>query len=268
MPSLASLSRAPYNISHITYTSSLEPHIHPATQLNPKPSNHGPHHHHLRHRRTRALHLALPQQVQLHSTPLPQSTPHLTPPRHPVHPSTVHFPLTFLTTAYTLDTAQGLIPSLRPLTPLIPFLTPIAQIAYLSHLAGVLTSLPAMTSGTAELWELYKKGGINRVDKERTHPKTHEEVVRRNVKLGVVHGVLNVVALGVSTYAVFKRRGVKGWRAGRGGVVMGALMVPGVVVSAALGGEMVYGEGVGVQRMGGGEEEKRRGVRENVEKGR
>lgn len=36
MPSLASLSRAPYNISHITYTSSLESPIHPATQLNPQ----------------------------------------------------------------------------------------------------------------------------------------------------------------------------------------------------------------------------------------
>lgn len=106
------------------------------------------------------------------------------------------------------------------------------------------------------------------MDKELTHPKTHEEVVQRNVKIGVVHGALNTVALGVSTYAIFARRGVKGWKAGRGGVVLGALMVPGVAVSAALGGEMVYGEGVGVQRMGGGLEEKRRGVRENVEKGR
>jgi len=40
-------------------------------------------------------------------------------------------------------------------------------------------------------------------------------------------------------------------------------MVPSVALSAALGGELVYGKGVGVQRMGYGLDEKLAGIKEN-----
>ncbi|KAJ4344603.1 uncharacterized protein N0V89_012347 [Didymosphaeria variabile] len=184
---------------------------------------------------------------------------------HPVHPATVHFPITFLTTAYTLDTAYGLANRLRFLT---PFLSDISRIAYLSHWAGLITSLPAITSGSAELYELYKARGINRTDKQLTNPKTHSDVVDRSINIGLVHGALNAVAFGVSTYAVVSRRGVKAWAPGRTSVILSALTLPGVALSAALGGELVYKDGVGVQRMGGGLDEKREGIKENVERAR
>lgn len=90
----------------------------------------------------------------------------------------------------------------------------------------------------------------------------------RNVRIGLLHGALNAVAFGVSTYAVVSRRGVKGFAPGRASVILSALTIPGVAWSAALGGELVYKEGVGVQRMGGGLDQKKEGIRENVEKAR
>lgn len=185
---------------------------------------------------------------------------------HPVHPTTVHFPLTFLSTAYSLDTLYGLVrayPSLPLLTRLSPLLPQLSTIAYLSHFAGVVTALPSMTSGTAEFWELYKTGGINREDKMRTNPgPSGKDVVDSSVKIGMWHGILNTAAFGYSAYVAWSRWGIKEFRPTRAQVLVSALMVPGVAVSAALGGELVYGKGIGVQRMGPALEEKLEGIKE------
>lgn len=146
---------------------------------------------------------------------------------------------------------------------LAPFFADLSRLGYICHVAGLLTSLPSFTSGTAEFWELYKRGGINRRDQELTNPGSHEEVNARSVRIGLAHGALNVVAAGVSTYAVWTRRGVKAFAPGRASIWLGALMVPSVALSAALGGELVYGKGVGVQRMGYGLDEKLAGIKEN-----
>ncbi|KAG9672491.1 hypothetical protein KCU99_g594, partial [Aureobasidium melanogenum] len=163
---------------------------------------------------------------------------------HPVHPATVHFPLTFLSAAYTLDTVYGVANRFRALAFLTPFLGDISRLGYICHVAGLVTSLPSFTSGSAELWELYKKGGINQKDKELTNPKSHEDINSRSIKIGLAHGALNFVAAGVST----------------------VLTLPGVALSAALGGELVYGKGVGVQRMGYALDEKKQGMKENANK--
>jgi len=182
-----------------------------------------------------------------------------------VHPATVHFPLAFLTAAYSLDTTYGLAQRFRALALLAPFLGDISRFGYLCHVAGLLTSLPSFTSGSAELWELYKKGGINQKDKELTNPKSHEDVNSRSIKIGLAHGALNFVAAGVSTYAVWTRRSVKGFVPGRASILLSALTIPGVALSAALGGELVYGKGIGVQRMGNALDEKKQGMKENAE---
>lgn len=183
-----------------------------------------------------------------------------------MHPATVHFPLTFLSAAYSLDTAYGLVQRFRFLSVLAPFLGDISRLGYLCHAAGLLTSIPSITSGTAELWELYKKGGINRKDKELTNPKSHEDIIDRSVKIGIAHGALNFVAVGVSTYALWSRRRVPSFAPGRASILLSALTLPGVALSAALGGELVYGKGIGVQRMGNALDEKVEGYKEFASK--
>ncbi|KAK3114594.1 hypothetical protein LTR53_006931 [Teratosphaeriaceae sp. CCFEE 6253] len=182
---------------------------------------------------------------------------------HPVHPTIVHHPLAFLSTAYTLDTVYGLTQYYR-VAPIVPFLPQISQLAFLSHVIGVVTAIPAMTSGTAEWYEIYKTDGINRKDEELTNPgKSGDEVISSAVSIGAVHGILNAVAFAVSGYAVWSRMGTRpNFTPGRTGLWLSALTLPGVAVSAALGGELVYGKGIGVQRMGGARDEKVAGLRE------
>lgn len=178
---------------------------------------------------------------------------------HPTHPATVHFPVAFLTTAYACDTIYGVAVRYGYLS---KYLADVSRFGYFSHVLGAITALPSMTSGAAELWELYKTGGINRKDKEQTHPRSHPQVVDSSVKLGVVHGLLNTVALCVSTYAIWSRRLAPDFMPGRTNVVLGMLTLPGVAISAALGGELVYGKGVGVARMGKAKDEKIQGFEE------
>ncbi|KAK3669264.1 hypothetical protein LTR78_010871 [Recurvomyces mirabilis] len=189
---------------------------------------------------------------------------------HPVHPATVHHPLTFLSTAYALDALYGLTNgyrSVRALAAVAPFLPQIGQFAYFCHVLGVVTAIPSMTTGTAEYWEIYKQGGLNHADKKMTNPgKSGEDVISSSVKIGAVHGILNTVAFAVSGYAVWSRLRQPNFAPGRTGVLLSVLTLPGVAVSAALGAELVYGKGIGVQRMGPAREEKEAGMRENVEK--
>ncbi|TKA76062.1 hypothetical protein B0A55_05699 [Friedmanniomyces simplex] len=186
---------------------------------------------------------------------------------HPVHPATVHHPLAFLSTAYTLDTLFGLTSyysSVRAFATIAPFLPQISQLAFLSHALGVVTAIPSMTSGTAEWYEIYRSDGLNRRDKKLTNPgKSGDAIVDSSVGIGAVHGMLNAVAFAVSGYAVWSRMGRRSaFTPGRAGIWLSALTLPGVAVSAALGGELVYGKGIGVRRMGAAKDEKVKGIGE------
>jgi len=82
----------------------------------------------------------------------------------------------------------------------------------------------------------------------------------------MAHGALNFVAAGVSTYAVLSRRKVPSFTPSRVSILLSVLALPGVALSAALGGELVYGKGIGVQRMGHALDEKEQGMRESASK--
>ena len=74
-----------------------------------------------------------------------------------------------------------------------------------------------------------------------------------------------VVALGVSTYAIWTRRRAPNFTPGKGSILLSMLTLPGVAISAALGGELVYGKGVGVARMGNAKDKKVQGFDEYKE---
>ena len=77
-----------------------------------------------------------------------------------MHPATVHFPLTFLSAAYTLDTVNGLAQRYRALAVLAPYLADVSRFSYVCHIAGLLTSIPSFTSGTAE-YNVLLAGGVD-----------------------------------------------------------------------------------------------------------
>ncbi|KAH6646541.1 hypothetical protein BKA67DRAFT_662950 [Truncatella angustata] len=124
-----------------------------------------------------------------------------------------------------------------------------------------------MTSGAVEFWELYKKDGLNYKNKKLTNQgKSRDNIINRSINTGAAYGILNAMAFGLSTYAIFLRWKVPQFVPGWASIWLSALAFPGLELSAALGGELMYKKGVGVQRMGNVRDENIVGIEEYKEK--
>jgi nitrite reductase/ring-hydroxylating ferredoxin subunit/uncharacterized membrane protein len=133
---------------------------------------------------------------------------------HPLHPALTAVPTGAVATAVTLDAAS-----------LLPSQT--AAMRDASRLAlgvGILGSLGAAATGATD-WQ-----------------HTHDESRR----IGIVHGLLNVVATALYAVSWWDRRRGRHLR-GMAGTALGYGLTLG---SGYLGGSLVYGSGVGVDRSG------------------
>jgi uncharacterized membrane protein len=176
----------------------------------------------------------------------------------PIHPATVHFPLTFLVTSGTLDVFTFLcrrFPSifLPPLTYL--FVSPnslsdgarlgdISTFSYVSTILALVTSIPAIISGATEAWAIFSTKGL-----DFNNPV---------VKTVVIHAGLNYLAVFGAVYNWFTRRGNNSFLPGNANVAVSVVMLVSVLYSGYLGGGLVYERGIAVQRMGKGKKEKER----------
>jgi len=187
---------------------------------------------------------------------------------HPMHPATVHFPLTFLMTASFLDivTYVGLksplviYPLIRLFSPAanypthsdeIAFLGYVSLASYFSTVASVITSAPALVTGVAEGYALISANGL-----DLSNPK---------VRTTITHASLNDLAIGLAAYNWYTRRGVDGYAINGVNAAISAVMFLGTAYSGYLGGGLVYARGVGVQRQGSGAELKKEQM-ENAKK--
>ncbi|KAI9744082.1 MAG: hypothetical protein M1818_002234 [Claussenomyces sp. TS43310] len=182
---------------------------------------------------------------------------------HPIHPATVHMPITFLIAASAMDmiTAIGLrSPSL--LFPLMKITTSsgypnaldevallkyLSLFSYASTVAAILTSFPALATGIAELYAMVSAKGLDLSDPV--------------IKTTLIHAALNDVAIAGAFYNWLTRRGRTGYEVQSGNILTSAAMLVGIIYSAYLGGSLVYTHGVAVQRMGEGKKEKEKGER-------
>jgi uncharacterized membrane protein len=95
-------------------------------------------------------------------------------PSHPVHPATVHFPLAFLALANILNLLYGstlYLPTSLPFTNDKENLGTLAILGYLSNVLGIITSIPAVLTGSAELYAMVSTNGlyqINEMDGKKT----------------------------------------------------------------------------------------------------
>lgn len=177
---------------------------------------------------------------------------------HPVHPATVHLPLTFLVAACGLDIAQHTFlsfPALaKPLlaiigsastaqvSPVIPLVHSMSQLSYLATLAFIITSMPALSTGIFELLALIQARGLE----------------DRVTKVALIHAGLNDVALVGMIYNWLSRRNREAVLSKGSNVLVSASLLLGGLYAAYLGGSLVYSHGVGVQRMGSGLTERHR----------
>ncbi|KAI5451309.1 hypothetical protein NCC49_001904 [Naganishia albida] len=173
---------------------------------------------------------------------------------HPIHPITVHYPLTTLLASYGID---SLIVGRRYLPQMVSAVLPatkiLSEISYYSNIAGLVLLVPAVITGFHEWWEIAKYKGENKfVDgvKVQSYPD-------RAFNVATIHGLLNVAVGAYSVWTWRQRRLVPNHMPSTRIGVLSGVMLTSLVASAALGGHLVYGLGLGVQRMGEGVEERK-----------
>ena len=127
-------------------------------------------------------------------------------------------------------------------TDIIPLVYNIQQLSYLSTLAYLLTSIPAILSGIAELLTLIQARG----------PED------RAVKVAIIHAALNYTAVAGMIYNWLSRRNREGLLMKPANVGISAFLLLGGLYAGYLGGNLVYKHGLGVQRMGAGLDERKK----------
>lgn len=173
---------------------------------------------------------------------------------HPVHPSTVHFPIAFLSASNILNLLYGA-------TIYAPYLVPFATdkqntgtitiAGYAINLVGIVTSIPALVTGFAELYAMIQGRGLFIKDE-----KTGKQILEPVVKTTLTHASLNDISVGLAVYnwLMERNRGFEDYRP-YGHQILASGAALGITLYAAyLGGGLVYEHGVGVQRMGTGKE--------------
>lgn len=171
---------------------------------------------------------------------------------HPVHPALVHFPIAFLSLTYGLDTLHGLatplsMPIFRDLK---PYLVDISRASHYANILGILTTLPAIVTGSAELIGMYRSNGLYEKVKRESDGQVVQSQINPKVALAVSHAALNDISLAISVYNWYTRRNVPDFMPSNANMLLSALALPGLMLSGYLGGAMVYKYGVGVMRQG------------------
>ncbi|KAF4636609.1 hypothetical protein G7Y89_g1472 [Cudoniella acicularis] len=157
----------------------------------------------------------------------------------PIHPATVHFPITFITLAGLLDLLHGAAES--PITSsfvasavkTIGLDFPLSVVPVLSFYATILaliTIVPAILSGGSQLLPLIQRDGFGTA----------------KARAALAHALLNDVATAMLGYNFWTRRTVVNYVPNTTNIALsGALALPLVLFAASLGGELVYTYGGG-----------------------
>jgi len=177
---------------------------------------------------------------------------------HPVHPATVHFPLAFLGLANILNLFYGATLYLPTTLPFIADKENIATLAilgYLSNVLGIVTSIPAVLTGFAELYAMVQANGLY-AKGENGSVKEPKTLVPK-VKTALTHASLNDIVVVGAVYNWLMERNVPDFKPAGHQVIMSAGALGLAFYAAYLGGDMVYKQGVGVQRQGEGAENKK-----------
>lgn len=152
----------------------------------------------------------------------------------------MHWPIAFLSTAYALDAVYGATTYLR-----LPFLTnnlssSLGDISRGSHwlqIFGIITAIPSVMSGSQQLVQIVKNGGLYEAD---------GKTIRTKVKITLAHAAANDVVLFASIYNWYTRRSEKMLAPDGLNIAISCIMLPLLLWSANLGGTLVYNYGTGL----------------------
>ncbi|KAL1594402.1 hypothetical protein SLS60_010162 [Paraconiothyrium brasiliense] len=165
--------------------------------------------------------------------------------KHPTHPATVHFPLTFTFLTGALDalylasvtpaTAGFVATVFKSLDIAIPT-SLLPTLSYYSTILTLITAIPAVISGALELQPVIARDGFG----------------SKKAQTGVLHALINDITVFGAAYNWWVRRTTTGFVPDTTNVaISAALAVPASFFAAYLGGHLVYQYGMGVGRGSG-----------------
>jgi len=169
---------------------------------------------------------------------------------HPLHPSMVHWPVALLTTGFMLD---GLELFRRKVAPkaLTTFLPSSATniLAHYSTAGGVLFAIPAVVTGLAELYEMYRRSAVRKGNKgvAKDYYNGEEEMLQTTLH----HATLNDIAIAGAAYNWWTRhKAVTSLALPTMNLWISVAALGASMYGAYLGGHLVYHHGWSVQRQG------------------
>ncbi|OSS53457.1 hypothetical protein B5807_01321 [Epicoccum nigrum] len=161
---------------------------------------------------------------------------------HPTHPAFVHFPITFTAITGALDgiywmskipATAGVVNSVfKSLDRSVqPNVFPV--LSYYSTIITILTTLPAVVTGIAQLAPVIQRDGFS----------------SKKAKVGAMHALLNDIALITTIFNWWTRSQQVGFTPSTTNVLLSAaLALPMTMYSAYLGGSLVYEYGMGFSK--------------------
>jgi uncharacterized membrane protein len=131
-----------------------------------------------------------------------------------------------------------------------PFLGDIARFSYYLSILGILTGIPAVLTGGAQLMDMLKRQDLaNKLQKSQNKAATVQKM-HPKLKIAFLHAALNDVAIVGTGYNWWTRRASEGNAPANTNVFVSVGLLFSLLFSAFLGGKMVYEHGVGVMRIG------------------
>jgi len=190
---------------------------------------------------------------------------------HPIHPATVHLPIAFILTSSLFDITSlvglhyptALYPLMKFTTyssaysnslDTIALLNYLSLFSYASTVAAIITAIPAVLTGGAELYAMVQAKGL--------------DFKNPVVKTTFIHAGLNDLVVFGAVYNWLSRRGREGYAVETQNGLVSLVLLGAVMYSAMLGGSLVYAHAVGVQRMGKGKQEKEQETKAVKEQGK
>ncbi|WWC86533.1 uncharacterized protein L201_001410 [Kwoniella dendrophila CBS 6074] len=177
---------------------------------------------------------------------------------HPIHPATVHFPITFLTVSMGIASLDLLPLSIYP-TSILPPRSTLSTIGFYAAGAGVISALPAIITGAGEAYELIRKEYLekgknwNQVIDSAWNMK---DTGGRKIKMTIKHASMNDMVVALAAYNWYRGWYFPGEPLPQITNILNAIALPALMYSAMLGGRLVYEYAMGIQRQGHGKEVK------------
>jgi uncharacterized membrane protein len=171
---------------------------------------------------------------------------------HPTHPAFVHYTIAYLSTAEALDiiyylaTAPATAATVKSAYNLTPFLGDIARFGHLLNALALLSFVPAVLSGGAQLMDMLAKQDIFGKIKRSGNPPQVIAQSHPKVKMAFAHAMLNYVVIGITGYNWWTRREVPGNAPSPLHSLLSGVTFSVMGFGAMLGSKLVYEYGVGV----------------------